>query len=604
MSLSQLNIHISNIRNIRLFPTGTPKRMTPGKTHHVLAPETPSRKSGLVGNSRGRKSDGVHYVKDSPDVVASKRAGSSAIAAADEEEEGATLKTTPRRMNASLALRRKASFYESDNVSRNLLRAEEVVEASRFETQTVFATESAEAAKDAAGSACDLRGATTRGKRGSLQLIFPHLTVREDEATQQQPMQTPKKNDGGGAHDVSPAKSNLLFSPGRKVAFNMARQRPTPRGKGKTARSILKTPSKGGDTPVKASPVKAVVHPTTADDPLQRYQERIGTPLKEQIQPRSPWSVDPLQKYQERAGTPLKDRVKRRAEIQPESRVIRQGKMHKSPEEEEEGEEDDALIPLPDTPIRKSPDAVAAMESERLSSPQSSPSVKSAVFEPIPDATDDACVAFITVKRKGAGEKVQDADGCDREEARALGVALEKKIGQKEGGGKPVVEIKLKRDDALPKPGAADKRRKEKTVGEGGASPFERRNSGRRRSATTRLGIDDFSLLHVLTPNKIRDVVKADGGGCGDGHTSLFPGKEDEEEVSQESETPSRHSARKRHLTERLGIDDITLSVVISPRSNLRQRQGSSCNLVGICDITRWLSVLIGIHYSTYSMRN
>ena len=91
--------------------------MTPGKTHHVLAPETPSR---LVG-SRGRKSDGVHYVKDSPDVAASKRAGpsSSANAEDEEEEEGATLKATPRRMNASIALRRKASFYDSDDVSRD-----------------------------------------------------------------------------------------------------------------------------------------------------------------------------------------------------------------------------------------------------------------------------------------------------------------------------------------------------------------------------------------------------------------------------------------------------------------------------------------------------
>ena len=61
---------------------GTPKRMTPGKTHQVLAPETPNRKSGLAGGpGRGRKSDGVHYVKDSPDVAASKRAGSSSAAA-------------------------------------------------------------------------------------------------------------------------------------------------------------------------------------------------------------------------------------------------------------------------------------------------------------------------------------------------------------------------------------------------------------------------------------------------------------------------------------------------------------------------------------------
>ena len=212
--------------------------MTPGKTHLVLAPETPSR---LVGN-RGRKSDGVHYVKDSPDVAASKRAGpsSSANAEDEEEEEGATsLKATPRRMNASIALRRKASFYDSDDVSRNLLRAEEDLEASRFETQTLFPD---------ADSAGDSRKATTRGhnKRASLQMIFPHLTVREDEAVPQPPMRTPKKNDTV----VSPDKSNLLFSPGRKVAFNMARQRPTPRGKGKTA-GILKTPSKCGDTPVK-----------------------------------------------------------------------------------------------------------------------------------------------------------------------------------------------------------------------------------------------------------------------------------------------------------------------------------------------------------------
>ena len=566
---------------------GTPKRMTPGKTHHVLAPETPNRKSGPAGGpGRGRKSDGVHYVKDSPDVAASKRAGSSAIAVANdeeegEEEEGAAFKATPRRMNASMALRRKASFYDSDDVSRNLLRAEEGLEASRLETQTLFATAAAnESAMDAAGPAGDSRPRGVGNKRASLQLIFPHLTAREEDEAgvppQQPPMMTPKKNDGGGAHGVSPDKSHLLFSPGRKVAFNMARQRPTPRGKGKTG-GILKTPSKGGDTPVKATPVKLAMSAAAGDgDPLQRYQERIGTPLKEQIQPRSPWSVDALQQ-RAAGGTPLKDRVRRRAEIQrAESRVIRPVDLllstaQPSPQKAAEKEEEDALIPLPDTPDRKA----AAPESDRLSSPPSSPSVKSSVFEPIPDATDDDSVSFIPVKRRGGGGNFQD--NCDRreEEEKALGVALEKKIGaKKDGGGKSAVRIKLTREgkDASPK------KKEKRSGGGGGASPVERRNSSRKRSATTRLGIDDVSLGDVFTPNKARNVVKADAENDGE----VPPPQEDKEEAeeAQESEIPSRHSARKRHLTERLGIDDITLSVVISPKSNLRTKPGSSSNLV------------------------
>ena len=621
--------------------------MTPGRTHHVLAPETPK------GGSRGRKSDGVHYVKDSPDVAAAKMAA----AAAEEEEDGTSVKTTPRRMNASIALRRQASFY-SDNVSRNLLRAEAMVEARRFGTQAIPGNEHEHGAE----SSCESQA---RGKRASLQMLFPHLT----EATQQQqqpPMRTPKKN-GGGESDVSPAKSQLLFSPGRKVAFNMARQLPTPRGKGKTA-GILKTPSK---SPAKAIP--AMSSAAAAEDPLQRYQERIGTPLKEQIQPRSPWSVDTLH----RGGSPSKDRLRRRgAEIQQENRVIRQERQ-KSPEN------DAALIPLPDTPVRKLP-------SQHLRSPQSSPSKASSVFEPIPDATVDDSVTFIPIRRRGGGGEVgsgaaRDGDGGGDQESKALGRTLEKRIGKMEhktkkhdDGGKSVVVVKLQRIE-VPKPAAEEE-----------APPVERRNSGRKRSTTARLGIDDVSLGDVLTPNKDKNVVRADG----DGHARVAPGKEGAAEVvsqapqmpasneksrlrkrklaqshsgshddgkegepkivrltiaedndspgkvgaevvsqapqtpasnkksrlrkrkpalsqsgtesdgkeaepnsvrltiaedsdshedsdspgiegaevvsQADSGTPSRHSARKRHLTERLGIDDISLSVVISPRSNLR----------------------------------
>ena len=516
--------------------------MTPGRTHHVLAPETPSRKSGQVGN-RGRKSDGVHYVKDSPDVAAAKTAAAAAAA----EGEGASAKTTPRRMNASIALRRQASFY-SDNVSRNLLRAEAMVEARRFGSTAEH--------EQGVESSCESQA---KGKRASLQMLFPHLTEATQQQQQQQhpPMRTPKKN-GGGEGDVSPAKSQLLFSPGRKVAFNMARQLPTPRGKGKTA-GILKTPSKAGDTPLKAAPAMSAA---AAEDPLQRYQERIGTPLKEQIQPRSPWSVDPLHRYQERGGgTPSKDRLRRRgAEIQQESRVIRQERQ-KSPEK------DAALIPLPDTPVRRLPPSAPG---PHLSSPQSSPSKASSVFEPIPDATVDDSVKFIPIRRKGDGGEdgngaATDGAGAGDQESKALGRALEKRIGKRiekmerkakkhddGGGGKSVVLVKLRRVEA-PKPVAEEE----------GAPPVERRNSGRKRSATTRLGIDDVSLSDVLTPNKDKNSVCADR----DGHASVAPGKEGAEVMSKpESRTPSRH--RKRSATARLGIDDVSLGNILIPNKD------------------------------------
>ena len=76
----------------------------------MLAPETPGRKTP---NHR-RKSDGVKTVQESPDIDSIKQA-----------------KVTPRRMAASLSLRRKTSFYSGD-VSRNLQKAEEAMDASRL----------------------------------------------------------------------------------------------------------------------------------------------------------------------------------------------------------------------------------------------------------------------------------------------------------------------------------------------------------------------------------------------------------------------------------------------------------------------------------------
>ena len=69
----------------------TPQKLTPGKSHRMLAPETPGRKTPR------RKSDGVKTVAESPDIDSIKQA-----------------KVTPRRMAASLSLRRKTSFYSGE----------------------------------------------------------------------------------------------------------------------------------------------------------------------------------------------------------------------------------------------------------------------------------------------------------------------------------------------------------------------------------------------------------------------------------------------------------------------------------------------------------
>ena len=70
----------------------TPCKMTPGKGHRILAPETPNLKGGAAGGRR--KSDGKLLITESPDIDLIKQT-----------------KTTPRRMAASVALHKKTSFY-------------------------------------------------------------------------------------------------------------------------------------------------------------------------------------------------------------------------------------------------------------------------------------------------------------------------------------------------------------------------------------------------------------------------------------------------------------------------------------------------------------
>ena len=96
-----------------LFLLATPKKkMTPGKVHSILVPETPKRQrapSGAGdGNNRNnrKKSDGTVMVKESPDVAAAKYGNPAAA--------------TPRTQRAKDRLFRK-SFYDSDLVRRSIM---------------------------------------------------------------------------------------------------------------------------------------------------------------------------------------------------------------------------------------------------------------------------------------------------------------------------------------------------------------------------------------------------------------------------------------------------------------------------------------------------
>ena len=80
----------------------TPCKMTPGKSHRILAPETPTLKSGFR-----RKSDGKVMVTESPDIDTIKQT-----------------RMTPRRMAASVAINKKASFYSGKQVDEWLRHVE------------------------------------------------------------------------------------------------------------------------------------------------------------------------------------------------------------------------------------------------------------------------------------------------------------------------------------------------------------------------------------------------------------------------------------------------------------------------------------------------
>ena len=79
--------------HLQFYPLSeTPCKMTPGKTHQILVPETPTGKNGR------RKSDGTLVVQESPNIDALKQEG------------------TPRALSASILVRNRTSFYSGNEL--------------------------------------------------------------------------------------------------------------------------------------------------------------------------------------------------------------------------------------------------------------------------------------------------------------------------------------------------------------------------------------------------------------------------------------------------------------------------------------------------------
>ena len=280
---------------------------TPGKTHKILCPETPASKV------RRRKSDGNTSVAETPEKT---------------EE-----RLTPRRQQASMAVRRRASFYPGNVPS--CLTTTSQVNLSLANTTTLDMT--------------SVLDESQMGLNKSL-VLFPHLHNRKrkredsfedpaDEDEGKSPLRKARKRLNSFSEQLSslakPFESTHLFStatlgqhlgqhieqhlgdklnissipnlhttpvkrlsgadffsPSKKVHFNMKPQPPTPKS-GLKAKSILKTPGKESPvtkttfkTPVKTPSkvaVKLMQSPAPlrpADTPPSSSSSRPLTPVR------------------------------------------------------------------------------------------------------------------------------------------------------------------------------------------------------------------------------------------------------------------------------------------------------------------------------------
>ena len=187
----------------------TPCKMTPGKSHHLYAPETPKNKR----NNR-RKTDGVAFVDESPDM--------------DQIKAVRGEKTTPRRIAASLNLRKKTSFYSS-NVSRNLMKAEELMNATQIQSFSMPQHNQSERMRKGSlgqhNQNDDSGGKFDTNRRDSCGLLFPHLvqTSKMQDIVENMAKTTePKKSsdlrkDSGCPSDLMSNVESVGTLPSRKL---------------------------------------------------------------------------------------------------------------------------------------------------------------------------------------------------------------------------------------------------------------------------------------------------------------------------------------------------------------------------------------------------
>ena len=216
----------------------TPVKLTPGKQHRLLVPETPFRKN------RQRKSDGVVSVAETPD----KSIGASEIG----------------------SLRRKASFYQGTQGARASSKFEESLNASlilgnlelpdndvaprRMSGSSLFphlVANKRKREREDADEEVDLpakrrlrlnsfgdssEGLLARDKLSAQTEEKPDL-MHPTASVQPSPRRargTPRKSSGGTPRKevlATPGKENNFFSPTKRVQWDMGHQPPTPHRK-------------------------------------------------------------------------------------------------------------------------------------------------------------------------------------------------------------------------------------------------------------------------------------------------------------------------------------------------------------------------------------
>ena len=296
------NISVTTPSKARKYQSSRSLR-TPGKTHKILCPETPASKV------RRRKSDGNTSVAETPEKT----------------EES----LTPRRQQASMAVRRRASFYPG-NVPSSLTTTSQL-NLSLANTTTLDMT--------------SVLDESQMGLNKSL-VLFPHLHNRKrkredsfedpaDEEEGKSPLRKARKRLNSFSEQLSslakPFESTHLFStaqlgqhlgqhieqhlgdklnissipnlhttpvkrlsgadffsPSKKVHFNMKPQPPTPKS-GLKAKSILKTPGK--ESPVTKTTFKTPVK--TPSKVAVKLMQSPAPPSSSSCRPLTPVRVTP-----------------------------------------------------------------------------------------------------------------------------------------------------------------------------------------------------------------------------------------------------------------------------------------------------------------------